>query len=278
MSDYSERDLVLPALVLLEQQAAGLTTTQMINELVVVLNPDGADVRILAGRRDTHFSQKVRNLVSHRTLERGGLETYDARRAHHAITPTGRRYVEEARKRGEIAAQLTPTRVVGATAVFPGYRRADEAPATKARDPFIVDPNEVDRALGAHAATQNALADWVAAHGWTPLSPGGGRADFDLSWHDGAVLNVAEVKSVTTSNESRQLRLGLGQVLHYTMLLGTGGPVRPVLAIERAPADERWLDLCREHGVVLVWPAAFDVLLPPSVVRDGQMLRGPIVP
>ena len=263
MTDYSERDLVLPALVLLEQSAAGLSTTDLIRGLADILRPDGPDIRILANRSDTYFSQKVRNLVSHRTLERAGLEVYDGVRSHHSITAAGRRHVEAARARGELAAEVTPSTMVGAAAVFPTYRRADEAPATKPRVPFTVDPNEVDRSLGAHAATQNALADWVIAHSWTPLSPGGSGADFDLSWDDGIVLNVVEVKSITAANEARQLRLGLGQVLHYTMLLAGGRPVRAILAIERAPTDRRWVRLCQEHGVSLVWPGEFDGLLPP---------------
>jgi hypothetical protein len=95
----------------------------------------------------------------------------------------------------------------------------------------------------------------------TPLRPGGSAADFDLAWDDGATFNVAEVKSLIRANESRQLRLGLGQVLHYAMLLGANGrPVRAVLVIEQAPTDQRWTSLCAAHGVVLVWPGEFNRL------------------
>ena len=55
-------------------------------------------------------------------------------------------------------------------------------------------------------------------------------------------LIVAEVKSLTRGNETGQLRLGLGQVLHYAMLLGENGrQVRAVLAVERSPTHERWV-------------------------------------
>jgi hypothetical protein len=97
------------------------------------------------------------------------------------------------------------------------YRRANETPATTPREPFSVDPNEVDRALGAHAATQNALADWLEGNGLTPFSPPGGGADFDLAWEREGRLYVAEVKSLNDRNETKQLRLGLGQVLHSRM-------------------------------------------------------------
>jgi len=69
------------------------------------------------------------------------------------------------------------------------------------------------------------------------------------------------VKSLTRGNETGQLRLGLGQVLHYAMLLGGNGrQVRAVLAVERTPTDPRWISLCAAHGVTLVWPGEFDRL------------------
>jgi hypothetical protein len=267
LTQYSEPELVLPALALLDRSPAGLTTSDLIRELTMILKPDGLDAKILAGRNDTHFSQKVRNLVSHQTLEGPGLETYDPARQHHSITPAGRRYLAAARERGELAQQLVPGPTLPAAEVFPDYQSANETPTTRPREPFSVDPNEVDRALGAHGATQNALAAWVRSKGMTPLRPGGAAADFDLAWDDGVTFTVAEVKSLTRGNETSQLRLGLGQVLHYAMLLGANGrPVRAVLAIERAPIDQRWLGLCAAHGVVLVWPGEFDRLQTPAAV------------
>jgi hypothetical protein len=261
VTQYSERELVLPALVLLDLSQAGLTTSDLIQELTLILKPDGHDGEILADRNDTHFSQKVRNLVSHRTLEGPGLETYDPARQHHSITPAGRRYLAEAREQGELAQQLVPGPTLPPVELYPDYQPANETPATQPRDPFSVDPNEVDRALGAHAVTQNALATWVRSKRMAPLRPGGGAADFDLAWDDGATFTVAEVKSLTRRNETGQLRLGLGQVLHYAMLLGANGRnVRAVLAAERAPTDRRWIGLCAAHGVVLVWPGEFDRL------------------
>lgn len=62
-----EKDLVLPAL----KAAAGspngeITTSALIDELEAQFQPEGIDAELLDGRNDTHFSQKVRNLVSHR--------------------------------------------------------------------------------------------------------------------------------------------------------------------------------------------------------------------
>ena len=92
MSAIAERDLVLPTLYLLAHTEEGLTTSELIQQLEVLLSPSGQDLLILAGRKDTRFSQKVRNLVSHRTLESQGLATRereDERNSRFHITAAG---------------------------------------------------------------------------------------------------------------------------------------------------------------------------------------------
>lgn len=172
MTQYSERELVLPALALMDASPAGLTTTDLIRELTLIFKPDGRDVELSANRNDTRFSQKVRNLVSHETLMRPGWEAYDPARQHHTIAAAGRRHLAEAPERGELAEQVLPTPALPPAEVFPDYQLANEAPTTQRREPFSVDPNEVDRALGAHAATQNALAAWVRSKWHDPAPPG----------------------------------------------------------------------------------------------------------
>jgi hypothetical protein len=138
------------------------------------------------------------------------------------------------------------------------YRPADEASVRAPVAPFAVDPNVIDRGTRGHARTQNALAEWAAARGYQPTRPGLGQPDYDVAWLADEVLFVAEVKSLTRVNEVRQLRLGLGQVLHYRHLLATTGrAVRAVLAVEREPSDDAWKELCTSVGVQLVWPSVF---------------------
>lgn len=73
----SERDLVIPALYCIrESPSQELTTTELQQCLRELLRPSGKDLEILEGRRDDKFSQKVRNLRSHKTLEQRGLCTY----------------------------------------------------------------------------------------------------------------------------------------------------------------------------------------------------------
>lgn len=95
---YSESDLIIPALnYLLLHKETGLKTSELIILLSKELEISGRDSEILAGRSDTYFSQKVRNLVSHRTLENKGLASYTRieRDGLHKITDKGERYLLE---------------------------------------------------------------------------------------------------------------------------------------------------------------------------------------
>lgn len=60
-----EKMLILPALYVIKRRGKA-STTDLINDLTIAFNPSGEDAEILAGRNDTKFSQKVRNLKSHR--------------------------------------------------------------------------------------------------------------------------------------------------------------------------------------------------------------------
>ncbi len=64
---YSERDLIIPALRIIEKSDS-ITTTDLIKALQAELRPEGDDAKILFGRNDSRFSQKVRNLISHKSL------------------------------------------------------------------------------------------------------------------------------------------------------------------------------------------------------------------
>ncbi len=127
---------------------------------------------------------------------------------------------------------------------------------------FSVDPDTIDRGTNAHKDVQDQLADAVTARGWEPRSPSGSDPLFDIGWTVADMAWIAEVKSLTESNENRQLRLGLGQVLSYAYLVDWGAVAnRPVLAVERKPSSAYWPDLCASHGVKLSWPETFEEML-----------------
>ena len=87
---------------------------------------------------------------------------------------------------------------------------------------------------------------------------------------------MCEVKSLPAAGtEDRQLRLGIGQVLDYQALMARrNNRVRAVLATERAPSDPRWSLLCEAHGIVLVWPETFSVLLDRELTGYTRESRG----
>ena len=58
----TENDLLLPALYVIYQNGKANTST-IKNKLIEAFNPSGEDNEIFAGRNDTKFSQKVRNLM-----------------------------------------------------------------------------------------------------------------------------------------------------------------------------------------------------------------------
>jgi len=71
-----------------------LSTSQLIDRLSSKLPIKGKDAQIADGRSDTYFSQKVRNLVSHRDTSRGlqarGLADYDQKSETLTLTKKGR--------------------------------------------------------------------------------------------------------------------------------------------------------------------------------------------
>lgn len=95
---YSESDLIIPTLkYLLLHKERGIKTSELIILLSDELEISGHDAEIIANRNDTYFSQKVRNLVSHRTLENKGLATYEKEGGDglHKITDRGEKYLLE---------------------------------------------------------------------------------------------------------------------------------------------------------------------------------------
>lgn len=97
-----ENDLIIPALEILsnaEQPEIGMPTAELARKLREQVEPTQEDREILQGRRDDRLSQVIRNLVSHRTLERRGLATYYKNpitgRGHYRLTSMGNRTLSE---------------------------------------------------------------------------------------------------------------------------------------------------------------------------------------
>ncbi|MCU1372521.1 MAG: hypothetical protein JWO77_3715 [Ilumatobacteraceae bacterium] len=127
--------------------------------------------------------------------------------------------------------------------------------------PAQPDPDLVGRGIQAHASTEQLLAQRLIAHGHQPRRqlP---DCPYDLAWTVGGTTIVAEIKSLTPDNEAHQIRYGLGQVLDYRHRLRSYGhpDVQAALVVERAPLDQRWLQVCAEADVILAWPTTLDRL------------------
>jgi hypothetical protein len=171
--------------------------------------------------------------------------------------PTLRVAADRAEEFARVSARLAESSAVGAR-----YRSANEEAAVSERDPFSIDPTLVERGLRGHAATQNLLAEHVRALGAEPRSPSAKEPNYDLAWELNGTVWVAEIKSMTNSNEEKQLRLGLGQILRYRQLLQIGDRrVRALIAAEKRPTDgQRWVELCESLEVLLTWPEKFEEL------------------
>jgi len=136
-------------------------------------------------------------------------------------------------------------------------------PLTQA-DPFSNhDPEAFDRGNQKHEETRQQLAEFLKGKGFKlheSRSP-----KFDLAWVVDGALFVAEVKSLTATNERAQVRLGLGQVLDYRFQCRRSRQwrdVRAVLVLEMEPSESRFVDVCAGVDVTVAWPGEFARLLP----------------
>jgi predicted HNH restriction endonuclease len=93
MNRISESELILPALFVLSSHGGSIGTSTLIAELRALLNPQGEDTKILAGRNDDKFSQKVRNLKSHGTLAKHGYAKYENAQKIYSLTPKGQQFL-----------------------------------------------------------------------------------------------------------------------------------------------------------------------------------------
>lgn len=143
----------------------------------------------------------------------------------------------------------------------PSYRMAREDMKRAPAKASVIDPNATDRATNAHASLQNQLEEYVRLRGAETFSPGTLDPEFDLGWRVEGTFYLAEIKSLTPANESMQLRLGLGQLLHYRHVISQAGTrAKAILFVERAPTYAGWTTLCDEHGVQLLWPSVMIAL------------------
>ncbi|HEY5196504.1 MAG TPA: hypothetical protein VIJ51_05705 [Solirubrobacteraceae bacterium] len=123
---------------------------------------------------------------------------------------------------------------------------------------FEYDPDERDRQTRQHEALVLRLAIAIRKLGHVPLLPTGDGPRYDLAFvkDDDKSLVVIEVKSLSDNHAVHQLRLGLGQVLHYAHALSADRQVSPALAVPTEPPVE-WAGVCEAAGVQLIVAPGF---------------------
>ena len=97
-----ESDLIDPALALIAKygdEELGLEISVLAKKLRQIITPTAEDLLPLKGRKDDRLSQVIRNLVSHRTLEKQGLATYRVgealTRGSYVLTEIGKSSVKQ---------------------------------------------------------------------------------------------------------------------------------------------------------------------------------------
>ena len=89
----TENELILPALFLMKVNNGHITTKELIPQLREIMKPPEEDLEILNNRSDDKFSQKVRNLKSHETLEYLGYAKY--KEGMFFLSTEGENYLQE---------------------------------------------------------------------------------------------------------------------------------------------------------------------------------------
>jgi len=102
MARITEEQLILPSLYLMDNaQDKTILTSDLKDSLVAIFRPTGEDAEISPSRgTDTLFTQIVRNLKSHDTLENLGFATYSVREAgsrsgSFTLTDEGKAHLDE---------------------------------------------------------------------------------------------------------------------------------------------------------------------------------------
>ncbi|WP_324743368.1 hypothetical protein U8326_07640 [Tsuneonella sp. CC-YZS046] len=94
-----ERDLVIPALRAAVKMGGEIHMTKLIDMMIDEFEPEGEDAQIIEHRNDSKFSQKVRNLVSHRenstSIFSRGYAIYIAQSESIRITDLGRKFLDQ---------------------------------------------------------------------------------------------------------------------------------------------------------------------------------------
>jgi hypothetical protein len=119
------------------------------------------------------------------------------------------------------------------------------------------DLDRLDRLTVEHNELEARVHGALAERGWTGGKAPKGVALCDLVMERDGRWLVVEVKTLGSSPmlEQQQLRLGLGQALHYRHhLQSLHEHTQAAVVVDRKPADEVWVETMQAVGILLTWP------------------------
>jgi hypothetical protein len=119
------------------------------------------------------------------------------------------------------------------------------------------DLDRLDRLTVEHNELEARVHAALAEHGWSGGKAPKGVALCDLVMEREGRWLIVEVKTLGSSPmlEQQQLRLGLGQALHYRHCLQClHERTQAAVVVDRKPADEVWVETMQAVGVLLTWP------------------------
>jgi hypothetical protein len=140
-------------------------------------------------------------------------------------------------------------------------RRARQIPVHEAVE-RSTDLAGLDRGAAAHEATLRLLEAHLDPIVALQIS----TVPVDVAWvipRTPTILNIAEVKSLTGTNQAHQIRLAIGQLIEYRATLIAALPkdltgIHAFLALEREPdASQRWQVITDSVGITLTWAPGF---------------------
>ncbi len=233
----------------------------------LALGPWTAEQRAVPWKEPTRFASKLyaqAYLHIWAMRDRAGL-LENAGRDAYSLSDLGRLSAQQHR----LVASGPLRKQVGIP--FPEDRTLPEPGSGTPTVVFEYDPDERDRHTTQHEALVLDLTIAIRKLGHVPLLPTGDTPRYDLAFvrEDGASLVVIEVKSLSDDHAVHQLRLGLGQVLHYAHALSADWQVSPALAVPSAPPPD-WASVCEAAGVQLI--------VAPHLTEPLAALRRPVNP
>ena len=113
-----------------------------------------------------------------------------------------------------------------------------------------------------HSLTQNAFAKFLSRNSIQPQSPSGNDPQVDILWERNGEVCIGEIKSLTKTNQSRMLRLAIGQILDYRyQFFEMDVKVNCHIIVECKPDSARWDSICQLNGIKRLLPDTFTLAL-----------------